>query len=628
MLTDPGRVPIGRRAWLGNGGHGATLAPDGTVDWYASGGVGTPPDLWRLLDDSGPAVRVGPRRDGPGSRRHLPDTDMAYVAGTAVVHTVATGPGGRRVSTTDFLPWDGRGPGEGSIFGGFPALGGGPGSGDPTGSVVRLVRALSGPVEVEVEVMCGADRRPGGGRRTVTPTATGLLLDGLAVTAAEPFTPAPLERDTARWRSITRLDDGEEMVVVIGPGDPMGPDAAHRLLDRTVAAWRSWVNRVVYAGPHRHAVERALITVRSLTAPSGAPVAAGTTSLPRRVGSERSSDSRWVHLRNVTAAVPVLADAGLADDARAAETWLRHTLSNAHLPWPAWFDADGQPVPEPEEVPYAGWRGSQPVVLGRPGGIDLGLLGGVVGAVGASGRGLGGRADDPGPLSAASGVLADAADWVTDHWREPDHGRWGIPKPPRLYSAGRVEAWRALTGSASRARQANPLDLRAAVWHQEARQILRWLEEQARSGDGGLRMDGALGAPDEPDAALLAVAHDGPWPASHPVVATTVDRILERLSSGGLLHRYSERVSDEAAGPDLADLEASLLTVRALSALERWDEAHERLERVTGLVGAAGPGLLSETADPVSGELFGNLPSVGASLALVDAAGALQAGPR
>jgi GH15 family glucan-1,4-alpha-glucosidase len=175
------------------------------------------------------------------------------------------------------------------------------------------------------------------------------------------------------------------------------------------------------------------------------------------------------------------------------------------------------------------------------------------------------------------------------------------------------------------ARAANPLDLRAAGWQQEGRGILSWLESQAVAADGGLRMDASS---DEADAALLAAAWTGPWPLGHPVVGATVDRVLERLSSGPLVHRYSDRVADERAGPDHPDLQASLLAVRALASLGRWEEAHERMEGVASLARRAGPGLLSETADPVSGELYGNFPSSGAALALVNAAFALEGGPR
>lgn len=530
---------------------------------------------------------------------------MGYRPGTNVVETVTAGPGGRRLSVVDFVPRDG------------------------IGGVVRLVRALSGPVDVEVEVMTGPERRPGGGSRAIVPHAHGLLLDGRTVSAPARFEAAALDRDTGRWRARLRLDADEEVVVTVGFEEPLSPDAAHRLLEDTELSWRSWSALIGYTGAYLGPVERALLAVRSLIGPSGAPAASGTTSLPRRVGSERSSDDRWVRLADVTTAVGVLADCGLAEDAEAAETWLRGAVETADVPWPAWLDADGQPVAEAEELPLTGWRRSQPVVAGRPRlDPDPGLVGAVCSAVGASTRGPGGRTGDPGQLSAAFSHLAEATDWAADQWRRPDSGRWEIERPYRLYTAGRIGVWSALDRMARLARQANPLDLRAAAWQQEGRELLSWLETEAVTADGALRLDGAPGSADETDAALLCVAWSGPWPTAHPVVPATVARVLERLSSGPLLYRYSDRVSDERAGPDHPDLESSFFAVRALAALGRWEEAHERMEAVTGLLDRAGPGLPAETADPVSGELFGNFPSTAGALALVAAALALENGPR
>jgi GH15 family glucan-1,4-alpha-glucosidase len=523
-----------------------------------------------------------------------------------VVETVLEGAGGRRVSVVDFLDWPG------------PGL-------DATPRVVRVVRALSGPADVEVEVYPSGRFAPA---REVAAGSDGVVMDGLAVRAGVPLEPAPVDRKTPRWRAVRRLDEGEGFVVTLeglSESEPLTFDAAMRLSESTETAWRSWLGLVAYDGPYRNAVERSLLAARSLVT-NGAPAGAGTTSLPRRAGSERTSDGRWVRWRGAAAAAMTFSAAGLPEDAEAAEGWLRRAVEEAPLPWPVWLDSDGQPPPELETLGLEGWRRSGPVVLGIPAGLtDLDGYGDVIAAIGASGRGPGGRRDDPGPLTAAWPQLAAAADWVADHWPKPDAGVWALAGPPAMLIASRVQAWFALDRMVRLARAANPLDLAAVPWQQEARSIVSWLETDGLSFDGGLRRDGSAGGDDEPDAALLRLAWRGPWPASHPVVAKTVDRILDRLSASGLIYRYTERVDDGQAGSDNPDLLASLWAVRALAALERWEEAHERMEAVLALTGPSG--LLSEAADPVAGELMGNMPSSAVHLALVDAALELSKGP-
>ncbi|MHB8506195.1 MAG: hypothetical protein ACYDEN_10865, partial [Acidimicrobiales bacterium] len=187
-------------------------------------------------------------------------------------------------------------------------------------------------------------------------------------------------------------------------------------------------------------------------------------------------------------------------------------------------------------------------------------------------------------------------------------------------------AWVAHEATAPRAVVSDPHSLPAAVWRAEARRVLTWLVAEAVAPDGGLRRSGpAAGAPDDGDAALLRVAWQGPWPERHPVVVATVDRVLERQTAGGLLHRLSEGVGDGRPGPDNPDLLASLWAVRALGRLGRWEEAHERMDAVLGLAGPTG--VLSQAADPLAGELLGNLPAGAVHLAVIDAARELGAGP-
>jgi hypothetical protein len=608
VITDSSRVPLGARAWIGDGTRGALVAADGTIDWYCPSGFGGLPAYWRLLDPAGGALRIGPERSGSSANRRLPPAEQRYRPDTNVIETIMSGRDGRTISVCDALPWPG------------PGL-------DTPGQIVRVVRALSGPVEVEVEVL------PAGlltAARDVAASEDGLVVDEVAMWTGFRLESEPLDRNTPRWRGVKRLEEGEGLVLTVDRLDAdrhLSLDAARQIIEATETAWRSWLAGIAYDGAYGDAVRRSLLAVRSLTGPGGAPVAAGTTSLPRRVGSERNSDDRWVAWRDAAAASRVLAAVGLAEDAEAAERWLRRAVSDAPLPWPAALDPDGQPVPDREELGLAGWRRSQPVVVGRPAGlVDLDGYGDVVGAIGASMSGPGGRSDDPGPLYAAWPALAAAADWVADHWHEPDAGVWQSAGPPGLLVASRVQAWYGLDRMARLARAANPLDLAAVGWQEAARAIVAWLETDGLAFDGGLRRDGAVSAGDEPDAALLRITWRGPWPANHPIVRGTVERILDRLSSGRLVYRYSDRVDDGRAGPDSPDLVASLWAVRALAGLERWDEAYERMEAVAGAAGSVG--LLSEAADPVSGELLGNLPYAAAHLAFVEAALALAGGPR
>lgn len=608
MITDPSRVPLAARAWIGNGAFGGLVSADGTIDWYSPWGVSAEPVFWRLLDAAGGALRVGPVRSGSGAGRRLPPSEQRYRPGTNVCETVLEGTGGRRVSVVDFFHWPG------------PGL-------DVTGRLVRIVRALSGPVEVEVELYPAGRFEPA---REVVGTPGGVVVDDLVVQTGFPLEPAPLGRDIPRWRAVKELEAGEGFVLtaearsVTAP--PLTLDAAMRLAGETESAWRSWLSVLAYSGRYRNDVERSLLAVRSLTGRGGAPVAAGTTSLPRRPGGERNSDGRWVRWHAAGSAVEALAGAGFPEEAEAAEAWLRRAVTDAPLPWPAWLDSDGQEAEELEELPLHGWRKSQPVVTGvAPDLLDVDTYGAVVAAVGASTRGAGSRSGVPGPLSAAWPALSAAADWLTDHWGEPDAGVWLSQGPPVMLVASRIEAWYALDRMARLARETNPLDLAAVAWQQEARAVLAWVEQHGMASDGGLRRDGSPSAGDEPDAALLRAAWKGPWPAHHPVVSSTVDRVLERLGAGNLVHRYPESVDDGRAGPDNPDLLASLWAVRALAELARWDEAHERMEAVLGLAGPTG--ILSEAADPVAGELTGNLPSTAVHLAVVHAALALERGP-
>lgn len=609
MLTNADRVPLRARCWIGDGATGATVAADGTIDWYCPSRFDHPPALARILDPSAGAVRVGPVRPASDARRRLPPSDQEYMAGTTIARTTSRGPG-FVTELDDLMPWPGS-------------------SETPQGRIVRVITARSGPVDVELEVVAG-DRYGRGPAPSVW--AEGMSFASSVVRSGLQVEPVAVDRDHTVWRAERRLDVGETMVVTVDRvGDDhhqgLAPDAARRLIETTTTAWRTWLRGLTYQGPYRAQVERAALTIKALTwYRSGAPVAAGTAGLPRRAGGERNSDDRVVPWRLAVGVCEVLGRIGFTEDAEAAEAWLRGAVESSPLPWPAHLDVEGGPLPDGDgELAVAGRRGSQPVRLAAaPIHLDLDVYGDVAGAVSASGRGRNdGAPQGPGPLVAAWPALVAGADWLADHWTDSDGGVWNLGGPPRQLVASKVQAWVALDGLSRRAWAANPLDLDAVAWRQAATRILAWCEREGLAPDGGLQL--AAGPDGHPDAALLRVAWSGPWPAHHPIVVRTVDRILDQLSVGHLVHRCPISLDDGIAGGDSPDLEASLWAVRALARLERWEEAHERMEAVCALAGPAG--LLTSAADPVAGELLGNLPAAGAHLALIEAALALEQGP-
>ena len=607
---DTDAVPLASHAMISDTATCALVGADGTLDWWCPDRFDRDAAFYRLLDPvAGGALRVGPVRDAIPGRRRPAAGSQSYDVRTNIVRTRIRAPGGE-VEVADFMPWPG-------------------GSERPTGRIVRLVTALRGPVEVAVELVPGHRFAPA---REVASWSEGVAFDGRAVRCGLPAAPVPIDRDRAVWVATTTLAPGERLVVTVDDladdhHRPLSPDAAGRLLEDSTSAWQRYLEPLAYDGPYRAAVERSVLAVKGLTHyATGGLVAAATTSAPQVVGGERNYDGRYAWVRDACAAAGVHRLCGLVDDAESAERWLRTVIEGAELPLQAVLDIEGSPAPSEEELGLPGRRNSQPVRTGvahPDGAVQLDLYGDLVDvAVGA---------DRGGPLSAVRDDLYRMADWLADHWTDPDRGVWEVRSAPETFVASGVQCWYALDRMVRLARAHNPLELAVVGWQETAKDILAWLEDEAQgAADAGLRRDVTT---DRPDAALLRVAWRGPWPPEHPVVTRTVDRVVAQLSNEPYLYRYPLEVDDGAPGTTGGDLVASFWAVRALAAVGRWDEAHERMEALIrlggrGAGGGLDLGLVAQAADPLSGELLGNYPSSAAHLALVSTAFALQSGPR
>lgn len=579
---------------VGDTATGALVAADGTVDWYCPGRFDAPAALFRLLDRAGGAVRVGPAATSRSSRAAM--GQQAYDRGTNLLRTVLQAPDGD-IEVLDFMPW----------------------SADPVlrpERVVRVVTARRGPVDVEVDVMPGSAFGP---PRRVLGWSEGLAFDQLLVRSGFELSGAGHGR-----RGQVRLEAGERMVVTIDAADSrhhgLSPDAALTLADQTADAWRRHVRDLRDEGPYRQAVERSLLTLKMLTSAStGALVAAATTSLPERVGGERNWDHRYAWVRDASAAIDATAGAGLTEEAERFAEWLALVLKDAEFPLQPFSAVDGEPVgAERELAGLAGWRHSQPVREGNGAAsqLQLDFPADLVDTLSA-------QADGRGPLLERWDDLARLADWLAETWREPDHGIWELRSEPRQLVSSKAACWYALDRMSRLAARRNPLDLSQVAWRTAADEVAAWLDEHATSPGGGCRQDDSG---DAPDASLLRLAWRGPWPPDHRNVVGTVDRVLRQLSSGPHVYRYPSSTEDGLPPGEGASVACGFWAVRALAAVGRWDEAHERME---ALVGFAGPlGLLPEQADPLTGDFLGNLPQALSHLSLIQAARALAAGPR
>jgi hypothetical protein len=371
------------------------------------------------------------------------------------------------------------------------------------------------------------------------------------------------------------LDSGDRLVLTIDDGRaaPLSPDRAAASLARTSTAWR----RVAAPGDVPPDAMTSVLVLRALSwGDTGALVSAPTTSLPQVPGDERNYDGRFVRTIDVARWANLAGELGLQELASDAVSWLELVLE-AGLPVPEVLAVDGNPPAGERVTAWRGWRRSEPVRLGldppeQPS-VDVAaaLLMAASGPAGA-------------PLAGQWDRVVAVTDWLAE-------------QPPSL--TGR----RALARMAELAWARQPLDLDAAGWHAS-----RQAAEREMVGWGPL-------LPGTPSVDVLAAAWLGPWPAGDPVVSASIDEVRRHQGVGPWL----------APEPPAASVVATLRYVRALAALERWDDAHAALEACTDLAGPLG--LLPECVDPTSGQARGNRPSATAHLAYLEALLALRKKP-
>ncbi|AKJ30058.1 glycoside hydrolase family 15 protein [Caldimonas brevitalea] len=394
---------------------------------------------------------------------------------------------------------------------------------------------------------------------------------------------------------------------------PAAIDPYEALAD-TEAFWQGWSGRCQHVGDWNEAVVRSHITLKALTyAPTGAMVAAPTTSLPEQLGGSRNWDYRFCWLRDATFALLSLLNAGYREEAEAWRDWLLRAVAGSPDQIQIMYGVAGERRLTESELPWLpGYEGARPVRVGNAayGQLQLDVFGEVADAFHHARR---------------AGLAATEVGWALERslvehvaqvWDQPDEGIWETRGGPRHFTHSKVMAWVALDRALKSAEAFGlhgPLDR----WR-----VLRSLihEDVCRKGfDSGLGSFVQSYGSRQLDASLLLIPLVGFLPPSDARVQGTLRAIEQRLVIDGLVLRYDTDTAADGLPPgEGAFLACSFWWVDNLVLQGRHTEARAVFERLLRLRNDVG--LLAEEYDFQQGRQLGNFPQAFSHLALADSA--------
>jgi GH15 family glucan-1,4-alpha-glucosidase len=413
------------------------------------------------------------------------------------------------------------------------------------------------------------------------------------------------ERIKARWV----LREGEDVFVEAAwapshqlrrAEDRPSADDLEQRLEKTVEFWKDWSARCEIDVADVGQVRRSALVLKALTyAPTGAVIAAPTTSLPEQIGGERNWDYRYTWIRDGTLTLISLFSLGIREEAETFRFFMERTSAGRPKDLQIMYGVAGERSLHEIELPHlAGHRGSRPVRIGNGAATQrqLDCYGQLVQAAYLFGK-AGGRIT-PDNWNFLCGI----ADVVVETWREPDQGIWEIRDDPRHFVHSKLNCWAALDRMV-KISEMRKLPGEVDRWSTERDALHAFLLDDAT--DRGWFAQ-AVGA-DAPDASVLLVPAMGFLPTTHPLVQKTIDVVRSELGAvhgGGLVHRYL--APDGLEGGEGSFLLCSYWLLDCLTFSGRVEEAEAILKELHGY--ANDVGLWAEEVDASSGEALGNFP--------------------
>ena len=594
--------PIANYALLADCSSAALADLSGSIDWLCVPRYDSAAVFARLLDSDAGHWSIRPSGPFSSTRRYLP--------GTLVLETVFTTDTGS-VRLTDAMVFAA---GQRNHDLGF----------DAPHEVMRSAEGVTGEVELEMELCPRPEyglvqplfrSEESGGRTFVGPNritvSAGVATQIDDATMRARFTVAEDERVgfAMRWTPVEQRDGVEAT-----PADQV----AARIED-TAEAWRSWeAEHDIYQGPHRDLVRTSARVLKGLTyRPTGAIVAAPTTSLPETVGGERNWDYRYSWIRDSSLTIEALYIGACSDEVEEFVSFMTSSAGGraAGRSLQIMYGIGGEHDLTERELPHlAGWRESRPVRVGN-GAWDqtqLDVYGELLNSIYLYRENLGELHPE------IQTFVADLADTAARRWRETDAGMWEMRGEPRHHVSSKVLCWTAVDRAVKLADQLGEYaqrehwemardEIRAAVLERG------WSEEKqayAQAFDS-----------DVLDAAQLLMPILGFLPADDPRMRSTIEAIADGLTEDGLVLRYR---NDDGLNADGLTGEEGTFTICSfwlVSCLAKAGEIERAEALFDQLVGYANDlGLLAEEIDTANREQLGNFPQAFSHIGLIIAA--------
>jgi len=593
VQLSPSTKAIDDYAIIGDCRSAALVGRDGSIDWLCWPRFDSPSIFGALLDDAAGRWSISPTAPFKGDRRYVKDTNVLQTR-------FVTRDGS--LLLTDLMPVAS----EEDKRKYFVA----------DHEILRVVDCERGEVEIEMlfDPRAGYARgrwkvRNGGKLGLRVETDSGLLVLR---------TDVPLEHSNQGAWSRVRLRAGDSVHASLTFVDewpavlpPLGR-WSREALSRSVSWWRGWLAPLVYDGPVREAVIRSALMLKLLIyAPSGAVVAAPTTSLPERIGGDLNWDYRFCWLRDASLTVRALFGLGFLDEAVAFVSWLLQTTRLTQPELRVLYDVHGN-MPHREYTldHFAGYRRSRPVRIGNAATnqLQLDVYGEVVDATTQLVR-KGGTLDRE-----TQRMLGAFGEYVCRHWQEPDEGIWE-PRSGRCHNThSRLLCWTALDRLLELSRKGHLPNAPVQEFERNGELIRREIETRAWNSD--LESYVARLEEDRLDASSLLLSWYGFEPAASQRMKQTYARIRERLGAGDvLLYRYRSQDSPgEGAFGVCCFWGAEYLALGG----GRAEAAEDALEQLCGY--ANDVGLFAEEIDPQTGHALGNFPQAFTHVGLINAA--------